>query len=141
MARTGAVFGGEHSGHFYFRDFWNADSGMLAAMHALAALSETPEGTVLSSLLGEFERYAASGEINTVVSDPLAAIAAVRAHFGALGYRLDDLDGLTVEADDWWFNVRPSNTEPLLRLNVEGATEADMEKARDEAVAVIGGSS
>ena len=141
MARTGAVFGGEHSGHFYFRDFWNADSGMLAAMHALAALSETAEGTVLSSLLGEFERYAASGEINTVVSDPLAAIAAVREHFGALGYRLDDLDGLTVEADDWWFNVRPSNTEPLLRLNVEGATEADMEKARDEAVAVIGGSS
>ena len=141
MARTGAVFGGEHSGHFYFRDFWNADSGMLAAMHALAALSETAEGTVLSSLLGEFERYAASGEINTVVSDPLAAIAAVREHFGALGYRLDDLDGLTVEADDWWFNVRPSNTEPLLRLNVEGATEADMEKARDEAVAVIGSSS
>ena len=141
MARTGAVFGGEHSGHFYFRDFWNADSGMLAAMHALAALSETAEGTVLSSLLGEFERYAASGEINTVVSDPLAAIAAVRAHFGALGYRLDDLDGLTVEADDWWFNVRPSNTEPLLRLNVEGTTEADMEKARDEAVGVIGSSS
>ena len=141
MARTGAVFGGEHSGHFYFRDFWNADSGMLAAMHALAALSETAEGTVLSSLLGEFERYAASGEINTVVSDPLAAIAAVREHFGALGYRLDDLDGLTVEADDWWFNVRPSNTEPLLRLNVEGTTEADMEKARDEAVGVIGSSS
>ena len=139
MARTGAVFGGEHSGHFYFRDFWNADSGMLAAMHALAALSETPEGTVLSSLLGEYERYAASGEINTVVSDPLASIAAVREHFAAHGYRLDDLDGLTVEADDWWFNVRPSNTEPLLRLNVEGTTEAAMHQARDEVVAVIGG--
>jgi len=139
MARTGAVFGGEHSGHFYFRDFWNADSGMLAAMHALAALSETPKGTVLSSLLGEYERYAASGEINTVVSDPLASIAAVREHFAAHGYRLDDLDGLTVEADDWWFNVRPSNTEPLLRLNVEGTTQAAMHQARDEVVAVIGG--
>ena len=139
MARTGAVFGGEHSGHFYFRDFWNADSGMLAAMHALAALSEAPAGTALSSLLGEYERYVASGEINTVVTDAAASVAAVREHFGSRGYQLDELDGLTVDAGAWWFNVRASNTEPLLRLNVEGATQADMQAARDEALSVIGG--
>jgi len=139
MARTGAIFGGEHSGHFYFSDFWNADSGMLAAMHALAALSEAPAGTALSSLLGDYERYVASGEINTVVSDAAASVAAVREHFGSRGYQLDELDGLTVDAGTWWFNVRASNTEPLLRLNVEGATQADMQAARDEALSVIGG--
>ena len=137
MAQTGAVFGGEHSGHFYFRDFWNADSGMLAAMHALAALSETPAGTTLSSLLGEYERYAASGEINTVVADAPAAIDAVRSHFATEGYTSDELDGLTVVGPDAWFNLRPSNTEPLLRLNVEGDDEQAMIAARDQVLALI----
>ena len=144
MAETGAVFGGEHSGHFYFRDFWRADSGMLAALHTLAALGETPEGTTLSSLLAQYQRYVSSGEINTTVSDQLAVIAAIReAYVSRPGVTLDDLDGLTVSGDDergrWWFNVRPSNTEPLLRLNVEGADPGLMESVRDEALAIIRG--
>jgi phosphomannomutase len=138
MARTGAVFGGEHSGHFYFSDFWNADSGMLAAMHTLAALSEAPAGTPLSSLLSSFERYVPSGEINTRVADTSAAIELVRTHFVGRG-TVDELDGLTVSGDDWWFNVRPSNTEPLLRLNAEGDTHDAMVAVRDEVLAVIGG--
>ena len=144
MAETGAVFGGEHSGHFYFRDFWRADSGMLAALHTLAALSETPEGTTLSSLLADYARYVASGEINSTVSDPQAVIATIRATYADRpGVTLDELDGLTVagtsEAGPWWFNVRPSNTEPLLRLNAEGATAALMASVRDEALAIIRG--
>ena len=144
MAETGAVFGGEHSGHFYFRDFWRADSGMLAALHTLAALGETPEGTTLSSLLAAYQRYVSSGEINTTVADQQAVIAAIRQHYGSLtGVTLDDLDGLTVSGDDergrWWFNVRPSNTEPLLRLNVEGADTALMQSVRDDALAIIRG--
>ncbi|MFN8156051.1 MAG: phosphomannomutase/phosphoglucomutase [Candidatus Nanopelagicales bacterium] len=144
MAETGAVFGGEHSGHFYFRDFWRADSGMLAALHTLAALSETPEGTTLSSLLAQYSRYVASGEINTTVADQQAVIATIRTTYGDRpGVALDELDGLTVagtsEAGAWWFNVRPSNTEPLLRLNAEGATAALMESVRDEALAIIRG--
>ena len=144
MAETGAVFGGEHSGHFYFRDFWRADSGMLAALHTLAALGETPEGTTLSSLLAQYQRYVSSGEINTTVSDQQAVIAAISAAYtGRPGVTLDDLDGLTVSGDDergrWWFNVRPSNTEPLLRLNVEGADAGLMESVRDEALAIIRG--
>lgn len=137
MARTGAVFGGEHSGHFYFREFWNADSGMLAAMHTLAALSEAPEGTPLSSLLSSYERYAASGEINTEVADTAASLRAIEQAYSGNGHQIDDLDGLTVKGDGWWFNVRPSNTEPLLRLNVEGDTQQSMEQARDGALAVI----
>ena len=144
MAETGAVFGGEHSGHFYFRDFWRADSGMLAALHTLAALGETPEGTTLSSLLAQYQRYVSSGEINTTVSDQQAVIAAISAAYtGRPGVTLDGLDGLTVSGDDergrWWFNVRPSNTEPLLRLNVEGADAGLMESVRDEALAIIRG--
>ncbi len=144
MAETGAVFGGEHSGHFYFRDFWRADSGMLAALHTLAALGETPEGTTLSSLLEQYSRYVASGEINSTVTDPQAVIATIRATYGDRpGVTLDELDGLTVagsaEAGTWWFNVRPSNTEPLLRLNAEGATAALMASVRDEALAIIRG--
>jgi len=120
MAETGAVFGGEHSGHYYFRDNYRADSGIIAAMLVLELLSVT--GKPLSELLGPFERYAASGEINTVVDDPAGTVellaAEVEAAGGALG-TADRLDGLTVDRGDWWYNVRPSNTEPLLRLNVE----------------------
>jgi phosphomannomutase len=145
MAETGAVFGGEHSGHFYFRDFWRADSGMLAALHVLAALGETPEGTTLSSLLAQYRRYVASGEINTTVADQAAVLARIAATYGGRdGVTLDELDGLTVtgRTDDriWWFNVRPSNTEPLLRLNAEGADEALMATVRDAALAIIQGS-
>ena len=140
MAETGAVFGGEHSGHFYFRDFWRADSGMLAALHTLAALGETPEGTTLSSLLAQYSRYAMSGEINTTVADQAAVVAQIKAEYGArAGVELDELDGLTVSGDGWWFNVRPSNTEPLLRLNAEGKDAATMESVRDEALAIIRG--
>jgi phosphomannomutase len=136
MAETGAVFGGEHSGHFYFRDFWRADSGMLAALHALAALAETEQP--LSVLLADHERYVVSGEINSTVADPAATIATVAAAYGGReGVTTDRLDGLTVSHDDWWFNVRPSNTEPLLRLNAEGRDRATMERIRDEVLTTI----
>lgn len=138
MAETGAVFGGEHSGHFYFTDFWRADSGMLAAMHVLAALGSTPEGTPLSSLLARYDRYVASGEVNSVVADAAAATQAVREAFtGRPGVTFDDLDGMTVSAPDWWFNLRPSNTEPLLRLNVEAVDAGTMESLRDEVLALV----
>ncbi|KEG41845.1 phosphomannomutase/phosphoglucomutase [Streptomyces althioticus] len=136
MARTGAIFGGEHSAHYYFRDFWNADTGMLAALHVLAALGEQ-QGT-LSALVDQYDRYAGSGEINSTVDDQAARLAAIRAAYeGREGVTLDDLDGLTVFAADWWFNVRPSNTEPLLRLNAEARDEATMIRVRDEALALI----
>ncbi|MQA77053.1 MAG: phosphomannomutase/phosphoglucomutase [Streptosporangiales bacterium] len=136
MASTGAIFGGEHSAHFYFRDFWFADSGMLAALHLLAALGRY-DGT-LSGLMAEFDRYASSGEVNSTVTDQEATLAAVERAFGTRdGATLDRLDGLTVEGPDWWFNVRPSNTEPLLRLNVEAPDEERMSKLRDEVLTVI----
>jgi phosphomannomutase len=136
MAEHDAVFGGEHSGHFYFRDFWFADSGMLAAMHVLAALGSQPGP--LSALLARFSRYVDSGEINTEVADPAAVIARFRELYdGVDSVTLDSLDGLTVTADRWWFNLRPSNTEPLLRLNVEGADAATMASVRDEVRALI----
>ena len=138
MAETGAVFGGEHSGHFYFTDFWRADSGMLAAMHVLAALGTSPAGTRLSSLLAEFDRYVASGEINSVVEDAAAASERVRRAFADRpDVTFDDLDGMTVSAADWWFNLRPSNTEPLLRLNVEAVDGGTMEAVRDEVLAIV----
>lgn len=138
MAETGAVFGGEHSGHFYFRDFWRADSGMLAALHAIAALGETPEGTTFSSLLAPFDRYVASGEINTEVADQAAITQEIRETFMARGFTdIDDLDGMTVNGHGWRFNVRPSNTEPLLRLNVEAGDEAQMALLRDEVLAMM----
>ncbi len=140
MAETGAVFGGEHSGHFYFRDFWRADSGMLAALHVLAALGETAEGTSLSQLLNEYSRYVASGEINSTVADQSAAMAKVKAHYEQQpDVSTDELDGLTVDAPTWWFNVRASNTEPLLRLNVEADDEATMQRVRDDVLALING--
>ncbi|WP_369156258.1 phosphomannomutase/phosphoglucomutase [Streptomyces sp. R02] len=136
MARTGAIFGGEHSAHYYFRDFWNADTGMLAALHVLAALGE--QQGALSALVAAYDRYAGSGEINSTVDDQAARLAAIRAAYeGREGVTLDELDGLTVSAADWWFNVRPSNTEPLLRLNAEARDEATMIRVRDEALALI----
>jgi len=136
MADEGAVFGGEHSGHFYFRDFWYADSGMLAALHALAALGGQAEP--LSRLLARYSRYSASGEINTQVNDQAAVTARVRDEFsGRPGVSLDELDGLTVATPDWWFNLRPSNTEPLLRLNAEAADETRMAEIRDEVLQIV----
>ncbi len=136
MARTGAAFGGEHSGHFYFRDFWRADSGMLAAMTALSVLGTTAPGTALSDLMSKYERYVSTGEINTEVPDVAAAVDAVRAAFEGRG-DFDELDGLTVSTDDWWFNVRPSNTEPLLRLNAEANDSDTLAELRDEVLALI----
>lgn len=136
MAETGAIFGGEHSGHFYFRDFWRADSGMLAALHALAALAETERP--LSDLLAEFERYVLSGEINSEVADQAAVMDELEAAYaGRDGVSTDRLDGLTISHADWTFNVRPSNTEPLLRLNAEGRDEQTMVGIRDAVLAQI----
>ncbi|WP_176742526.1 phosphomannomutase/phosphoglucomutase [Streptomyces sp. LUP47B] len=136
MARTGAIFGGEHSAHYYFKDFWNADTGMLAALHVLAALGGQ-EGP-LSSLVAQYDRYVGSGEINSTVADQTDRLAAIKAAYeGQEGVQLDELDGLTVTTPDWWFNVRPSNTEPLLRLNAEARDEATTAKIRDEVLAII----
>jgi phosphomannomutase len=140
MARTGAVFGGEHSGHFYFRDFWFADSGMLAALHVLAALGQQGTDGPLSRRLAEYSRYYASGEINSLVADQAAATERVRLVFADRpGVSMSELDGLTVATGSWWFNLRPSNTEPLLRLNVEADTEAAMAALRDEVLGVVRG--
>lgn len=136
MAETDAIFGGEHSGHFYFRDFWRADSGMLAALHTLAALAES-EGT-LSELLGQYERFHSTGEINTSVSDAQVVLDELeREYAGRDGVEVDHLDGLTVSHRDWWFNVRPSNTEPLLRLNAEAAEQSVLDDLRDKVLATI----
>jgi phosphomannomutase len=137
MARTNAVFGGEHSAHYYFRDFWRADTGMLAALHVLAALGE--QDRPLSELGAAFERYAGSGEINSLVDDPVGSCAAVEKVFAdRSGAEIDRLDGLTISFPDGsWFNLRGSNTEPLLRLNVEGRVPARMEQLRDEVLEVV----
>jgi phosphomannomutase len=139
MAETEAIFGGEHSAHYYFRDFWRADSGMLAALHVLAALGQQQRPA--SALMAEFSRYASSGEINSTVDDQRGRMAAVQAHFaGQQGVELDELDGLTVRCPDGsWFNLRPSNTEPLLRLNVEARDTAAVEALRDEVLALVRG--
>jgi len=146
MARVQAVFGGEHSAHYYFRDFWFADTGMLAAMHVLAALGE--QRRPLSELVAQFSRYVASGEINSTVADGAAVSAAVRAWAQGWGaeqgqeVEFDELDGMTVThaADPmWWFNLRASNTEPLLRLNVEAADTATMTRVRDGVLAIVQG--
>jgi len=136
MAETGAVFGGEHSGHFYFRDFWRADSGMLAALHALAALAES--GQPLSQVLRPYSRHVASGEINSEVADQRRVLDELEQSWtGRDGIDVDHLDGLSVNHADWWFNVRASNTEPLLRLNAEGRDTATMVRVRDDILAVI----
>jgi phosphomannomutase len=138
MADTGAVFGGEHSGHYYFRDNYRADSGIIAAMLVLELLSVT--GRPLSELLEPFRRYSDSGEINTVVDDPAAVVEAMAAEVEAAGGSLgtpDRLDGLTVDRGEWWYNLRPSNTEPLLRLNVEAPDAASCARHVAEVVADI----
>jgi phosphomannomutase len=137
MARTGAIFGGEHSAHYYFRDFWRADTGMLAALHVLAALGE--QTGPLSDLTSAYSRYAASGEINSTVDDQVAKMMAVKDAFGARsGVEIDELDGLTVQLPGGaWFNLRPSNTEPLLRLNVEAANTEAVQGLVDEVLAII----
>ncbi|MET0493519.1 MAG: phosphomannomutase/phosphoglucomutase [Actinoplanes sp.] len=136
MARTNAVFGGEHSAHYYFRDFWFADTGMLAAMHVLAALGGQQEP--LSAFAAEFERYSASGEINSTVADATAKVAEVRAAFPDATF--DELDGMTVQVDEGsWFNLRASNTEPLLRLNVEAPKPDRMAALRDQVLAIVRG--
>jgi len=124
MAETGAVFGGEHSGHYYFRDNYRADSGLIAALVVLEQLSDA--GVPLSELRKPLERYAASGEINTLVADPAAVIERVAASFPDAVP--DRLDGLTLDFGDWWFNLRPSNTEPLLRLNLEAPTAQEVDQ-------------
>ncbi|MFF8959045.1 phosphomannomutase/phosphoglucomutase [Streptomyces sp. NPDC014894] len=136
MASTGAIFGGEHSAHYYFRDFWNADTGMLAALHVLAALGS--QDRPLSELVAQYDRYQGSGEINSTVDDQSARAAAVRKAFESRpGVTLDELDGLTVTSSDWWFNLRPSNTEPLLRLNVEARDTTTMTTIRDEVLTLL----
>ncbi|MFS8096480.1 phosphomannomutase/phosphoglucomutase [Lentzea alba] len=137
MAKTGAIFGGEHSAHYYFRDFWRADTGMLAALHVLAALGE--QAGPLSKLTEVYNRYAASGEINSTVADQAGRIAAIKDAYGSKdGVTIDELDGLTVQlADGSWFNLRASNTEPLLRLNVEAATPEAVVALSDEVLAIV----
>ncbi|HVW33921.1 MAG TPA: phosphomannomutase/phosphoglucomutase, partial [Acidimicrobiia bacterium] len=135
MAETGAIFGGEHSGHYYFRDNWRADSGIIAALVVLAQLSKA--GVPLSELRRPFERYAASGEINTKVSDQKAAMERVGDAWPDAPK--DTLDGLSVDCGDFWFNVRPSNTEPLLRLNLEAVDAETCQRATDEVLALIRG--
>jgi phosphomannomutase len=135
MAKTGAIFGGEHSGHYYFRDNYGADSGLIAAVIALGELSAASEP--LSGLLAQYRRYPSSGEINSHVDDPEGKIEEIARSLR--DGREDRLDGLTVEFDDWWCNVRPSNTEPLLRLNVEARTQEILEARTAEVLAHIRG--
>ncbi|CAB4559068.1 MAG: phosphomannomutase/phosphoglucomutase [Actinobacteria bacterium] len=135
MAETGAIFGGEHSGHFYFKDFWRADSGALAALHAIAALGGSEVS--ISNLLAPYSRYFQSGEINTKVANVQEATELVEKHYLTTQVDVDHLDGLTVNGDSWWFNLRPSNTEPLLRLNVEAKDQAHMQTIRDQVLALI----
>jgi len=134
MAQHRAIFGGEHSAHYYFRDFWGADTGMLAGLHVLAMLGRS--GVTMSELVAGLPQYAASGEINTSVADPAAISAAVASAFTGRG-ELSFTDGLLVTGDGWWLSVRESNTEPLLRLNVEARDEATVASLRDDALAII----
>ncbi|MEU8898428.1 phosphomannomutase/phosphoglucomutase [Nocardia sp. NPDC048505] len=138
MAATGAVFGGEHSAHYYFRDFWGADSGMLAALHVLAALGESDRP--ISELMASYETYAASGEINSTVADAKERTMAVLEAFGDRAKSVDRLDGVTVQlADDAWFNLRASNTEPLLRLNVEARSPEEVDALVTEILSIVRG--
>ncbi|MFI7480872.1 phosphomannomutase/phosphoglucomutase [Kocuria sp. M1R5S2] len=137
MAEESAVFGGEHSAHYYFKDFFNADTGMLAAMHLLAALGE--QDLPLSELMRQYDPYAASGEINSTVADKTAAVRRVLDVLAGPGTTVEELDGTTVDCPDggWWFNLRPSNTEPFLRLNVEAKDRATMEDVRDRVLELV----
>ena len=135
MRRSNAIFGGEHSGHFYFRDNWYADSGLIALLITLELVSV--ENKPLSELLKPLDHRFRSGEINTRVSDVHSKLQELKEHYGSKAQFLDELDGVTFDFGDWWFNVRPSNTEPLLRLNVEADTKPLMEEKRDDVVAFI----
>ena len=136
MAETGAIFGGEHSAHYYFRDFWGADSGMLAGLYVLAALGE--QRRPLSELMADYQRYESSGEINFTVGDSAACVDAVLKSFGSRIVSIDHLDGVTVDlGDGCWFNLRTSNTEPLLRLNVEARTTEGIDEVVDQVAAQI----
>jgi phosphomannomutase len=135
MAETKAVFGGEHSGHYYFADNYRADSGIIAAMVVLGVLGRSDQP--LSALLAPYRRYADSGEINTEVPEPKATVEAVAERVAATGATIDRLDGLTVEYPDWWYNIRPSNTEPLLRLNLEASDDASCRAHTDEVLALV----
>ena len=136
MADTGAIFGGEHSAHYYFRDFWGADSGMLAALHVLAALSE--QQRPLSELMADYQRYEPSGEINFAVADGWVCIEAVLKSLGTQIVSIDHLDGVTVDlGEGTWFNIRMSNTEPLLRLNVEARTKEMVDEIVEKVAAEI----
>ncbi len=137
MRRTNAIFGGEHSGHFYFRDNWYADSGLIALLLTLELVSV--EGKPLSELLKPLDRGVRSGEINTRVSDVQGKLYALEERYGKQAQSVDHLDGVTFDFGDWWFNVRPSNTEPLLRLNIEANSREVMEQKRDEVVGFIRG--
>ncbi|MGA0078724.1 MAG: phosphomannomutase/phosphoglucomutase, partial [Candidatus Nanopelagicales bacterium] len=138
MKEQNAIFGGEHSGHFYFRDFWFADSGMLAALHVLAALGETPQEVKISELLTIYNRYSSSGEINTRVNSPKATSKRVSEYLNKkFEVANDDLDGLTFSTPDWWVNVRPSNTEPLLRFNAEAESPQLLLEIQEQVLEVI----
>ena len=135
MRKTNAIFGGEHSGHFYFRDNWFADSGLIAFLIMLELVSV--EDKPLSEILKPLDNGVRSGEINSTVNDAQGKLQGLEEHFGKRRKSVDHLDGLTIDYGDWWFNVRPSNTEPLLRLNVEANNKALMEQKRDELLAFI----
>jgi len=135
MAETGAVFGGEHSGHYYYRDNYRADSGIITAMVVLQLLSES--SVALSELVAPYDRFAASGEINTQVESPSNSVAVIAQKLKAQGVNVDMLDGMTADYGTWWFNLRPSNTEPLLRLNVEAPNEKECQQRVDEVLQMI----
>jgi phosphomannomutase len=138
MRKNDAIFGGEHSGHFYFRDNWYADSGMIALLTVLELVSEA--GKPLSEVLAPLDTRVRSGEINSEVSDPPAIVANVEQHYAAQGAEIDHLDGVTVGFPDWWFNLRSSNTQPLLRLNVEADDKDTLEARTSEVLGMIRGS-
>jgi phosphomannomutase len=135
MRKTNAIFGGEHSGHFYFRDNWYADSGLIAFLVALELVSI--EGKPLSELLVPLDQWVRSGEINSRVRDVQGKLDALEQQYGKGAKAVDHMDGISVDYEDWWFNVRPSNTEPMLRLNVEAKDRVLMEHKRDELLAFI----
>lgn len=137
MRQANGIFGGEHSGHFYFRDNWFADSGLIALLIMLELISV--EDKPLSEIIHPLDHWVRSGEVNSTVHDTQSKLQALEEHFGKSAKSVDKLDGLTVDYGDWWFNVRPSNTEPLLRLNVEAKDQAQMEQKRDEVLAFIRG--
>jgi phosphomannomutase len=135
MRQENAIFGGEHSGHFYFRENWYADSGLIAFLTVLELVSRS--GQTVSAMVKEFDTRFRSGEINSDVDDPVARMATIERHYAALGAQIDHLDGITIGFPTWWANVRPSNTQPLLRLNVEADSHEEMEQRRDEMIELI----